>query len=1060
MALYEKINPNDIFYESKGSNPLSLNELILEDTGKTVSIMGPSKKGKAFYPQGFDTYSGSNGQTFAEVIGEVHDHYKEYQGRINSIYSSYASLSAGAQLNYTRLLGIDHESFGQNIKPGFEIGASGSLTGKLYVFEAEFHKKGNKDLTRFNFNFLENNNTLVAGSNNDIYNLKIGFLITKEGVSFNTGSNYNDYEIIPDNYDNTYKNLYSLKIENIQNGIETVIPQNEDLVLDIIEISGKVPKKIYFNFNKNSDYYFEKVLNKNPLRINEFGYVLYSYENINDVFSYCIENNETNLNNTLKYHLEDPDVFISGNFNFGQEFRLYKDLKQPYSNAESPWFVSQGFYKKDELYKRNNLKNRIIKLFKVHSLSEGKSGNDIFVKIIPQSLGNESQWASFDLHVFSKKDKSGIPLESFVNIDLNENSENYILRKIGDFQSYFDFNGSERITNKGTYNLNSKYIYIEISKDVEYQNIPKETIPCGFLENKKYASFGSKNAQSAHNYVNSTIFKSENSNSKISDYHSWGHNLLNLCSDSEFTNYILENKTLITGSNFSTLYITEDIKFNVLKIDNISMYKEETERYLNSSYYYGSDLDNNLIDNEIFHLEKIILFNSKKDNILRQHWELATYDAKGELLQNLNSNLKYYEEISSTINQSNHPFYYYQISKEQNFINDNKLIDSIEALGQKRHYISFLANLSGGFDGLNLFDIEQISMSNKAITNVPYIKELCKYGFQVMCENTFSDFIHLPGIYEKDILEKIESRLDVLDFRRKPIFIIDKPLYDFNNQIVEPHEILKRSIETEGINPRWSDCVLKYNQDKNVDIQKSLTKWKEYSINNSYISSFANYFKVSIYNGGNLKFDNRKEYDIILPSSILAMYIILNNNFNLNLTDIEASISKIGENNIEQLISIFKESDPKFEFNKKLIIDNNVNTVLSSLNSPNLKFYTAKTNAFVDTSNNQSLNSVLQIRIILNQIKRIIENAGNRLLFENVKSKKETLSRHNSVYTNIMNRLVDAGTIADYTIKLDEYSTSEEDLINNTIRGEIYIVFNGQNNYIKNNQSQVISIKI
>ena len=59
-----------------------------------------------------------------------------------------------------------------------------------------------------------------------------------------------------------------------------------------------------------------------------------------------------------------------------------------------------------------------------------------------------------------------------------------------------------------------------------------------------------------------------------------------------------------------------------------------------------------------------------------------------------------------------------------------------------------------------------------------------------------------------------------------------------------------------------------------------------------------------------------------------------------------------------------------------------------------------------------------------------------------------------------MNRLVDAGTIADYTIKLDEYSTSEEDLINNTVRGEIYIVFNGQNNYIKSNQTQVISIKI
>ena len=105
-------NTNDFIYTSNSYNSPISNEII-NDNGRVVSLLGPSIKGKSFIPQGFTSYN-----NFSKVCGSVKEHYKEYQGKIDSILTSYITLNSNAQLNYTRLLGINKSTF--NNLPGFK----------------------------------------------------------------------------------------------------------------------------------------------------------------------------------------------------------------------------------------------------------------------------------------------------------------------------------------------------------------------------------------------------------------------------------------------------------------------------------------------------------------------------------------------------------------------------------------------------------------------------------------------------------------------------------------------------------------------------------------------------------------------------------------------------------------------------------------------------------------------------------------------------------------------------------------------------------------------------
>jgi phage tail sheath protein FI len=121
---------------------------------------------------------------------------------------------------------------------------------------------------------------------------------------------------------------------------------------------------------------------------------------------------------------------------------------EQYQTPETPYLVSElrG--------------NKVYKLFKFKLISDGNAAN----RLVKISIGNISfNNGTFDVFVrdFYDNDQNVRVIESFTNCSLDPTLNNYVANKIG--------------TANGEYNLNSKYIMLEMSDEA-----PEDALPCGF----------------------------------------------------------------------------------------------------------------------------------------------------------------------------------------------------------------------------------------------------------------------------------------------------------------------------------------------------------------------------------------------------------------------------------------------------------------------------------------------------------------------------------------------------------------------------------------------------
>ena len=130
---------------------------------------------------------------------------------------------------------------------------------------------------------------------------------------------------------------------------------------------------------------------------------------------------------------------------------------EPYQSPTSPWVVSElrG--------------NKVFNLFKFTTISDGNSANsEIKISIVNISFSN----GTFDVLVrdFFDSDANPVVIEKFTNCTMDPSENSFIAKKIG--------------TKDGEYQLNSKYVMVEINEDA-----PIDSLPCGFLgyTNREYS---------------------------------------------------------------------------------------------------------------------------------------------------------------------------------------------------------------------------------------------------------------------------------------------------------------------------------------------------------------------------------------------------------------------------------------------------------------------------------------------------------------------------------------------------------------------------------------------
>lgn len=123
----------------------------------------------------------------------------------------------------------------------------------------------------------------------------------------------------------------------------------------------------------------------------------------------------------------------------------FTDYKTQFKTPETPWVVSQ-------------IKgNKVDRLFKFISISDGNSANEE-IKISIKNIKLDSLEFDVEIRSFYDTDDNPVVLETFSRCTLVKGLTSYIAQRIG--------------TSDGEYDLQSKYIMLEMAEDIEVDSFP------------------------------------------------------------------------------------------------------------------------------------------------------------------------------------------------------------------------------------------------------------------------------------------------------------------------------------------------------------------------------------------------------------------------------------------------------------------------------------------------------------------------------------------------------------------------------------------------------------
>lgn len=242
-------------------------------------------------------------------------------------------------------------------------------------------------------------------------------------------------------------------------------------------------------------------------------------------------------------------------------------------------------------------------LFGFGSIFAGDSANTevkVSIKDIKKSA-NESiyEYGTFTVVVrrFGDNDRNPQVVESFTNVNLDPDSPNYILRRIGDrFQVWNSV--TKKFDVSGEYQNKSRYIYVVPSTDLLNGNVPRTALPFGFKGYRKPSTgaLGDKATWPSVPYVQNLLYKS-NFSTKVY----WGAEVIDNASGSLKHGIVSRLKhfpnALIAASG--TVDTKFSLRFLTASVQNVTGYAVGTRlstaqvSQLSTSITYGAS-DGNL----------------------------------------------------------------------------------------------------------------------------------------------------------------------------------------------------------------------------------------------------------------------------------------------------------------------------------------------------------------------------------------------------------------------------------------------------------------------------------
>lgn len=749
--------------------------------------------------------------------------------------------------------------------------------------------------------------------------------------------------------------------------------------------------------------YISNVLNTDPTKIREAGHCLYTYYDIEIAQARITGSGIVTPGTeflTDEGKLYQDSVFLltasldrnpsdtDGSLNIPN----FENFSDRYSTPKSPYVISQ----------RLNRKN--YDLFRFHTLDDGACTNsEIKVTISNLKPGNTvDEYGTFDVTIrsFENLDDNIFPLsgsEKYTNCSLNPASENYVARIIGDRHFFYDFDRAtdrQRFVREGDYDNRSALVRIEVSDGVKYQTLPPNILPAGFRGPGHLVLSGSG--------IMSLPQHPLSDGSVITAASEWSQNIREI--PVPYRTQISDNPDSTGVSKSLSLNPALCWGLQVTKVKNLKSPNKsgdiirsiKNDKYMpqfstarQKAYVFdntgevdssGTVYDCDRYNNNLFTLENILVHTSSENDIVdNTQWAYAKYRRDRTIIPLLDSNL----QVKTGVR-------FFDFSKDLSVSTPNE-------------FAKFTFGFQPGFDGVNVFSEEKKSFSNlsayfeflddkqggqRGQTTGAYLSAL-----KMLEDESETDIkvLAVPGVRVENITAKA---LAVAEERFDAIYVMDIEEYDeFNNVITSSQQT--------------------------SDPQLTAENFRSKVFNSSFGAAY--YPDVSV-------FDEFTGVETFVPPSIhvLRVYSRLDSQAN-----IFAPAGSLRGTVSPPAIQLKTKFDSTQASTTSTLIEAGINPLVED--RAGIIIYSQRTLLL----NEDSMLQRISFRRMLIEIRRSIREVAKNFLFE--QGTQATLKDFESACKPILQRMVASYGISRYKVKIDASTTTQADLEQNVIRGQVFL---------------------
>ena len=493
--------------------------------------------------------------------------------------------------------------------------------------------------------------------------------------------------------------------------------------------AGAETETINFNFNRNSGKYIRKVLNTNPTITNT---TISSTSK-----SYWLgETFERHLTSKVSSNVAADQYGVLLPLQTATDDTNWSAHREGYQAAGSGWVISNNDGAASGYTPAGQPK-----MFRTVCLQEGESIQaEILISIENMNLPTNPEvyaYSSFDLVVRSAAD--GTAIERYSNLSMDENSTNFIARRIGDMYQEWD-SVKRRWRMYGDYPNQSDYVRIVMADTLP---VNKAALPFGFLGPGRPKSFAiasgsavAKASGGAAAFANAFVKKGDAGNPSITG-----------------TNLVEHNITGLTAS---------------FDFPSISIRKSGSDGFANNPYQamWGirpkiSD-SSNLYDNDyIDYLRRLPASYASHMVTPTGDFEHSFTFSLDNLIVNTGSNVIYHEDDSHAGGTS--------FTSQDNSGGTDTAGDASKLL--QLGVSNWAMPLFGGFDGFNIKEIEpfrNLLMSNTDTDTGNYLANTFNQAVAAVDDSEVvpANLILAPGLRNAHLTNKLiavaDSRQDIL----------------------------------------------------------------------------------------------------------------------------------------------------------------------------------------------------------------------------------------------------------------------------------------------------------